>query len=784
MKYITYIQLAYPLIVQSDYRDVTIIEVSEVDLERVIRILSKNGLIHSNPHRAEFSTRYRIYILGGINKVFSELDHLKIWFKYEQKQISEIDNAKHILSQMGHNTLRMYLLKKGYKRGSSSKLYNPQDKVYSSSSIPLELYKAVVIGVDIIDNSVNLFIDAARKQEFTKSIQDLEEMGILPKGKPMVSWVKILGALTSFYVEESINVKNVKEALGEAGSNALIECSRNVLNYLVVTGRVGESFKQMDIKVDDLFEYALIPRSVKLKEELRRSGYLIRIPQYNTEVLFLPKSVLTPVPSLDNVKKIAPDETKSITNNLHISPKDRFDEVESFVNELAHQSDLKTEGLHIRVINEPRKFSVTEKTGPIFLEANSRTRTPLKWDYMEKIRKHREKIVLYVLAIGGFDEATRGSLEFLEKQGLQVAKYECNDLSILEKPLNSVLDKVNSDKRPFKALLVLGPKEIGESVDEELRRKIEFKVLSNRVFCRYISRLCDTNTLTHKIRTVLRSFVIFVLRELSHRLKPLEAPSIDSRTYKVNTIIGIDATTFGLEKGYYKIACAVTMINLADGSFDIVPYLKYSDRGEDAVLAETLRNLVNNLTMPEDSLVLIYVNRANVQRTLLNHLDLQSIGKIVEKGIVIGATKTHSYSRILKLQGKTIVNPEPWIYVTLQKRSSINYGDVKLYSSRYLMSTVEQPMRLKTPLTIKPVLLTILYEEKYMNTYFLQEENLLNYSASLAALNNVSAAWSQSLPWPLHIVDRKLKRAHELAPQEEKSAMLKLLYDKEIFRLL
>jgi len=103
----------------------------------------------------------------------------------------------------------MYLpcIYKGYRRGSSSKLYNPRDKVYSSSSKPLELYKAVVTGVDIIDNSAYLFIDAVRKQEFTKSIQDLEEMGILPRGKPIVSWVKILGALTSFYVEESINVK-------------------------------------------------------------------------------------------------------------------------------------------------------------------------------------------------------------------------------------------------------------------------------------------------------------------------------------------------------------------------------------------------------------------------------------------------------------------------------------------------------------------------------------------------------------------------------------------------
>jgi len=48
----------------------------------------------------------------------------------------------------------------------------------------------------------------------------------------------------------------------------------------------------------------------------------------------------------------------------------------------------------------------------------------------------------------------------LENQGLQIAKYKCDDLSNLEKLLDPILDKINSDKRPFKALLVLGPKEI------------------------------------------------------------------------------------------------------------------------------------------------------------------------------------------------------------------------------------------------------------------------------------------------------------------------------------
>jgi len=362
-------------------------------------------------------------------------------------------------------------------------------------------------------------------------------------------------------------------------------------------------------------------------------------------------------------------------------------------------------------------------------------------------------------------------------------KDECNDLSKLGDVLESILNKVKSDKRLFKALLVLGPMNIEASRDEELKQRIEFKVISNYVFCRYISRLRDANTIAYKIRTVLRGFVIFVLRELSHKLKPLELRSVDGKSYKVSTVIGIDATMFGLEKGYYKIACAVTLVDLGNGTFDMEVDLKYSDRGEDAVLAEILRDQVNNFKISEDSFVLIYINRANIESVLLNYLDLSTISKILEKGIVIGATKTHSYSRILKLQEGTIVNPEPWIYASLQKRNIIRYNNLKLYSSRYLMTTIEQPKRLKTPPTIRPVLFTILYGDRFTKTY-ISEENLLSYSASLVAINNVSSTWRHSLPWPLHIVDRKLKRAHELAPQEQKSAMLELLHDKEIFRLL
>ena len=103
--------------------------------------------------------------------------------------------------------------------------------------------------------------------------------------------------------------------------------------------------------------------------------------------------------------------------------------------------------------------------------------------------------------------------------------------------------------------------------------------------------------------------------------------------------------------------------------------------------------------------------------------------------------------------------------------------------SRYLVITTFSPGSIDSTRTLKPVLLSILYRSEYTKTPRL-ESTIVDYTASLSALNNVSSAWSQSLPWPLHIVDRKLRRAHELAPQGEKSILLQLLQDEKVFRVL
>ena len=75
---------------------------------------------------------------------------------------------------------------------------------------------------------------------------------------------------------------------------------------------------------------------------------------------------------------------------------------------------------------------------------------------------------------------------------------------------------------------------------------------------------------------------------------------------------------------------------------------------------------------------------------------------------------------------------------------------------------------------------TIIAGGKYKGIKYL-EKNILDYSLTLSMLNNTSV-WTHSLPWPIHEVDRKLKTAHRVAPDEKD--VLGLLQNESILRIL
>jgi hypothetical protein len=789
-----YILAAYPFIVSYEDRDITLIRVNEVNLSRLLRLLSIHDLPHAKPQRDPNSTNYLVYVLGDITSIGDELRGLHV--ETESKLISELSEAGLLINSAGYFALRRYLYNSGYKRGASSKLYNPNNVVYSSNNQVLNVYKAVVTGLDRLEDTEHLFIDAARKLEFNMSLQELEAIGLLGEGTTSVNWLKIIGTPTSFYVEYSLGVNSL---LRQGYGDKLLEHTRKLVNYLVDTGRadeklVGEKFNLEELSVEDLFGYALIPRSVKLKRELHGQGLLMRDPEKNIEALFLPKFILVPVASLDNVQRILPGEIESITEELRIPPGKRYSEIESFVRSLGEE--LQAEGLHIMIEQEPSRIPSVGKAKLSYIDGENGTEYYSKypydiasWDYSEKIMGRANEIKILILIIGKFDDETKSVIEqLIRNYGVEVELKELPDTASFKKNLNAIITELKNCKKRYRGLIVIGPQGIDEDEDDKIRRLVEFTALSREVFCRYLSRVSKGNTrqnLPYKLRTVLRSFAVFVLGELSHKLKPLEIWDRDRKKHSINTVIGIDATVIDMEKGTYRVACAVTMINLLNGEYKIIPHSELSDEGEDSTIAKILESLFKHEL--GNTKVLVYVNRARPEASILTHLSSESAKVILDNSIIVGATKTHSYSRIFKAKivgrNTKIVNPERWIYIPLYKNQESKFKDLKISVSRYLISTVKPPGKKEFDLTLRPILLSILYGDQFVRSPKL-DEKIIDYTASLTALNNVSTAWPQSLPWPLHIVDRKLKRAHELAPKGEKNVILQLLQNENAFRVL
>jgi hypothetical protein len=236
-----------------------------------------------------------------------------------------------------------------------------------------------------------------------------------------------------------------------------------------------------------------------------------------------------------------------------------------------------------------------------------------------------------------------------------------------------------------------------------------------------------------------------------------------------------------MEKGKLRVAVAILIVDLTRDSFNVKSLTELSDEGEDAVIAETMKRVVSGFT-PDGAPLLIYVNRARPEAMISYHLDEDTVRELFEKAVMVGATKTHNYSRILKVSGKgkpELVNPEIGIYYPIHEGEEAEVVGEKVRLAKYLAvtTTVSEESR---DLTIKPVLFTIIAGGKYKGIKYL-EKYILDYSLTLSMLNNTSV-WTHSLPWPIHEVDRKLKTAHRVAPDEKD--VLGLLQNESILRIL
>jgi hypothetical protein len=156
------------------------VDVPEVLLQPLLNYLFASGVTHSRPARQRGEALYTIYIAGDksvaksvedfVNELSRDLRARGAKVKYVGS-VDALDEGTKL--DMAYRGVRQYLYKGlELRRGSGQKLYDPRNAVKRYGI--LDVYRAYVTGSDIINGFGYLFIDAARKLEFTATLKDLE----------------------------------------------------------------------------------------------------------------------------------------------------------------------------------------------------------------------------------------------------------------------------------------------------------------------------------------------------------------------------------------------------------------------------------------------------------------------------------------------------------------------------------------------------------------------------------------------------------------------------------
>jgi len=828
MSYVRYIVEGYRLdIVDLSDDSVVALQVPTQNLSTLLSVLSKYGILHSSPYRDAHTTAYTVYIPSTYKEKVQDIAKDLFANIGNPVKLDYLSNSIEIIGSMSYRGIRMDLYKsRGWGGASGGKLYNKNISVTPSGIKQLtggavEVFKAVKLGYDIINDSYYLFVDARRKLEIVKSIDQLENS--LGMKLSAISWFKVIDTTTSFTVVGEDKKISVNDILSTISRDKVEEVVNKAIKYLSNIGKISEKWTQKQYKVDDLFEYALAPKSVALRQDLISKGLMLRDPNRNIEVLFLPKEMLTPVPTLDTIKKLFFSDDSNATKYysdfvelLKLSPGNRHSEIQDFINELSKGGNIKLGPLTISIDIDNSPFTVPGiiLTNPRYVEAIdedaiekfkrkklqgrytatlSLTEISRLWSSYEKLRSIRDDLYLLIVGIGKNDV----TVEVLNKLHSEICKdikdaNQCqrvfNETIAYESygtindalnSLDSIVSKVGSSSRRFKGVLFIGPDYYLDRRD--IRDLIEYRMALERIFSRYIKLSGDETY--YKFLSALGSFVTVVPKILSHKLKPLII-SIGNKKFIIDRVIGIDATIIGMERGGYRVACAISILDIFKGRCMIKPVIRISDVGEDAALADILKDLVLEKLKQStpNTITLVYVNRAKPETMLRNYLSREEVEAILNKAIIVGATKTHSYSRVIKLEGRSgiPVNPEPSICAPLYTGKVLQIQGVNVKISKYLFVPVQPPQKIASSLTVMSILLTFIIGGAFATNLNLDKE-LLDFTASLIALNNISRAWIHSLSWPLHEANRKLRTAQRLAPTP--SDVIELLRN-EVFEVL
>ena len=653
--------------------------------------------------------------------------------------------------ELAGSAIRIKFLNSGWKR-AVGKLYNPNLVEFNGEkhNVPINIYSALKTVVDkLSDDTYILFIDPAKKVEFTESLENIEQeynSTILNE----IQWVKIKDTTVSFDIVREIPsniMNNVEERISDR-------------NFREKLSRVLSEYSGVELNIDYSSGYFITtPRSNILAKLLKDEVGVPVLEQESIPIIPLPKNILTPVASIENInlffKNVENRDDIQQKMTFLIPPKNRI----AKINEILENIDLYTlnfDGLSIEIDVSNCIVSVSDSIVKSDISEYFSVRKEDLANWKPNFRKYREDheskiaVLPIILNLQQNDYINAVQLALEELRGFS-QRYRLKYLSELrcEPDIKDILSKLRGILKAYGGKIICAILFYHSSVDPGDRFIALYRYYVAKLEVHpYVVDLTEERLIEeskriirYKIGSVLKKFAV-KMNAIGYRLNP---PQI-IRNY---VIAGIDSTIYRTERGGLYPVAVVFVLN-PDGEITVETYSGGIGFSDIDALVSGVESAFEHYGSRG---LLAIINRSSVVGVLQKLIKKRDFQNHVSSGklILASVSKTHSYSRILVKESGKIYNPsKPGVLVKL---SDYSLDGGAIHISRFLsITTIYSRERFERG-TIKPVIINIASQIEDRDCL-----EIAKYIVSLSHFARIGSLWAPSLPMPLHVANNYCRK--------------------------
>lgn len=541
-------------------------------------------------------------------------------------------------------------------------------------------YDATVINADFINDTPVVFVDAAYKIEPTITLEKLGNQ-VEPDEVKLVVRGKPLPYKFQLVRNEQVEKYYYDVNKRGAITKALSRC--------------------LDEELSVVGDYVVaIPWNTMLNNCLKKvSTGAIKIG--DRVVVPIPKRYVAPLPTSENVAKLC---GRYDVGKLKIPPKERLNKVTEIVDDI-NRGLGKIVGLDFEIDTQPIEINAeTVIIGDRYVQVDGKSELGDLTHWSPKLDGRLAVVRLNVSNNSEVGLVLNNIRAYFKSQHIIKS---ARDVSEAEDVLKSIKGQAN-----YVVFL--------HCDNEAAMPQLWYMAAKLGMYPHDINLCRNTQALRYKVRNVARELAVRS-RQVPHRIVPPE-------TFRDYSIVGIDATMTSTRKGAVYTSVSMVIVKPGEGVYYEVmpPRTGYND-------IEALKKALEKAKSNYGKLIAV-INKASIAPFLDEN----------ETAIVVGATKTHYYSRILRRDGR-VSNSKWGKFVELQRRI-INGVEVRRFLA---VGTYERDNG-----TYRTVLYNIAGPDEKL------ARELLGYLFNLALFAPVGNP--PSLPWPLYRADKMCKTVHRL----------------------